>query len=557
MKHEDLLCPDCGSYITLEGDFCDSCGFYLGREFLLITNGKIKNDKLINDRYVVLDDVESLVKDTQSNKKSFSSQPVNDNSLLETYLKLSKNDSIPRVYDAFSIDKYDYIVLKLNKDKYGQDFRTIKEAWLEITDKEKLQIIRDLALLFELFESENVTSTLFNTNNMYVDENIVIHFKKLYMDIQEVNLKNLGILFDELIFPLNTEYEEYLKYEIGTIVRDLIDGKIESIKELINMLDNILEKPRVNINHFASTDMGKKRKNNEDNFYAATFDFKEDGINKTSTERKGLYIVCDGMGGHESGEIASSIAISAIRKTVLPTMFFSLSFDDIRCLIEESIVKQANEEIFRLNETQNRQLEKRMGTTVVMAMVIDNKVYTAHVGDSRIYLVSKTKIEQISEDHNIAMKNYRDGYSSLEDALDNAKTSWGKILTQALGPKSSDYVSPEINTLNLKEDSYIILCSDGLTDMLNVDQIELIVRTNWNNSKRVVERLIETANENGGKDNITVVASLIKLMPPILPQVDYEEIFYETEINVNDEMIEMTESPKESTDGINVELTDE
>ena len=265
MKQEDLLCPECNSYITLEADFCDSCGYYLGREFLLITSSKIKNEQLINEKYSVLDDIESLVKDTHSNKKTFSSKPVNDIFLLEKYLKLAKNDSVPRVYDAFSIDKHDYIILKLNKDKYGQDFRTIKEAYLEITDKEKLQIVRDLAILYQLFECENVSSTLFDINNIYVDENIIVHFKKLYIDkTKDISLQNLGLLFDELVFPLNTQYEEYLKYEVGIIIRDLIDGKINSIKELINMLDNILEKPRVSISHSASTDLGKKRKNNED-----------------------------------------------------------------------------------------------------------------------------------------------------------------------------------------------------------------------------------------------------------------------------------------------------
>ena len=384
-----------------------------------------------------------------------------------------------------------------------------------------------------------------------------IKLNKLTKDTKESTLKDIFSLWEKIFLFTGISLIEYSKYKIVEIMRQIKDGRLSDINELLKKLDAYLETPLVSIEHSAGTDPGRRRTNNEDNFYAFTSEFKETGINRKYTGNKGLYILCDGMGGHDSGEVASAEAISAIRNHVLPALSFQIGFEEIRRLLEDAIVNKANENIFQLNETQNRKLEQRMGTTIVVSIVIDNKIYTAHVGDSRIYMVNKDKIEQLTEDHNVAMKNYKDGFGSYEDAIKQTSTRWGKVLTQALGPRSGDNIIPEINVFTIKEDGYIILCSDGLTDMVQLENIHEIVKLSWDNPKEVVSKLIDTANANGGKDNISVIASKICMKSQIFPPLDYSEILYDSELGMQDEIIEMVEPHEKSLEGINIEPDEE
>ncbi len=554
MSMEQVICPSCTTILEMEADICDSCGYYLNREFIVITEENLENEQLINNRYRVLDNEEKLIKDTLPNYQTFYSTPVKNSQLLDIYKRLSKHSAIPRIFDAFCFNEHDFILLQQVKDNYGQDYRNIREAWADITDREKLQLLRDWAALFQILEKENTVSSVLNLQNIFVDNDINLKLKIINIDAENsFSIKNLGELWLSLMFAPNTSFLEYSKYKVGEITKHLVDGKIESTDELFKKLDALLEKPVSEVIHFAATNVGKKRMNNEDNFYAATIDLKENGINRIYNGNRGIYVVCDGMGGHESGEVASATAVSSIRTSILPALAFSLGYEDIKKLLEDAIINQANESIYQINEAQKRQLEKRMGTTIVIAVVIDNKLYTAHVGDSRIYMINKDSIEQVTEDHNVAMKNYRDGIGTLEDAINNTKTHWGKVLTQALGPKGSEFIYPEVNYFNLKEDSYLILCSDGLTDMVPLENIEASARENWEEPQKVVEQLIEKANNNGGRDNITVIGVKISMLPPVFPIIDYSELFYSSEIDVNDEIMEMVDSQEKNIEGLNID----
>jgi len=551
---EQVICSNCSNILDMEADLCDSCGYYLNREFIVISDARLPNDQVINKRYRVLDSEENLVKDILPNVQTFYSTQVANTSMLELYRKLAKHPSIPRLYDAFSFENNDYLIINLNRDNYGQSLRNIKEAWIDLTDREKLQLLRDWAGLYQVLEKEKALATVLEPYNLFIDDDINLKTKQVILDTtEEEGLAKLGNLWTNLLFIPSTSTLDYSHYKVGEVIRYLNEGKLTVLEDLIKRLDELLEEPVTDIVHYSATNVGRRRMNNEDNLYAATLDFKEHGINRIYNGKRGLYIVCDGMGGHESGEVASATAISNIRAAILPSLAFSLGFEEIKKLLENAILVQANDSIFQLNETQKRQMEKRMGTTVVVALVIDNKVYTAHVGDSRIYLVNSDTIEQITEDHNVAMKNFRDGVGTFEDAINNTKTSWGKVLTQALGPKKSESIYPEINTFNLKEDSYLILCSDGLTDMVTSENIAKIVRDNWDVPKQVVNALVDTANNNGGRDNISVVGAKISLMQPLFPPVDYAEVFYNTESDMSDEIIEMVETQEKAMDGINME----
>lgn len=384
-----------------------------------------------------------------------------------------------------------------------------------------------------------------------------IKIKVLTKDEEKIyTLKDLSNTWSQLLFPPNSSFLEYSKYKVGEIIKNINDGKIDNTDLLIKKINELLQMPVTDLHHSDSTHPGRRRNNNEDNFYASTIDFKEDSINTVYKGKRGLYVVCDGMGGHESGEVASAKAITEIKSTILPSLCFNIAFDDINSLIKTAIVENANNSIFQINEEQNRKLEKRMGTTVVMSIVIDDKMYIGHIGDSRIYMVTKSEIKQLTEDHNVAMKNYRDGYSTYEEAVKTASTQWGKVLTQALGPRSGESLEPEVNFVNLKEDCYIILCSDGLTDMIEDKDIFDIVNQNWQNPENVTSVLTETANNNGGRDNITLVAVNVKIMPKLFPPYEYGDVFYDREADFSSEMIELVDTNEKSMDTINVLPTD-
>jgi hypothetical protein len=158
---------------------CDSCGFYLGKELLLISSVIPADEQLINGRYRILDREELLVKDSLPNHQTFYSKPLTNSNLLNIYRKLARISSVPHLYDAFSWEGDDYILLKLNKDDFGQNIRTLKEAWIDLTDKEKINVLRDWAYLYKLLSDESVLSSLFDAYNLYLDDDLNIKIKML------------------------------------------------------------------------------------------------------------------------------------------------------------------------------------------------------------------------------------------------------------------------------------------------------------------------------------------------------------------------------------------
>ncbi|GIW21052.1 MAG: hypothetical protein KatS3mg068_0059 [Candidatus Sericytochromatia bacterium] len=551
------ICSSCNSNVLTDLDYCDSCGQYMNREFIVITDSQLTFDEIINDSYRVISSEDKIVKDILPHKVKFLSKPLINADLHNRYKRLSSFVATPKLYDAFSYNESDYILIEILRDSYGQDLKSLQEMWAYITDKEKLYIFKDWLELFVNYAKEKVLDSLLNFDNLCVDNENNLRVKILKLDkdeyVFEDKLKVLAKLWMDLTISNSISAIDYTKYPIYNVIKNVLEGKLVDISEIQYNLDKLIEKPLVNIEHYADTNVGKKRKNNEDNFYSITLDIKEKSINKFLNSKRGFYIVCDGMGGHEGGEIASANAISEMRKNVLPILAFNINQDDIRNILENSI-SNANKKIFELNEKQNRSQEKRMGTTIVSAIVNDNRLFTCHVGDSRIYLIDQNSIQQITEDHNVAMKNYRDGVGTLEDALRNACTPWGKVLTQALGPRSSENIYPEFNSLILKENCYIILCSDGLTDMLTSEAIENLVRESWGNPKDVVNNLIEGANSRGGRDNISVVAVKVDVYPSIFPPIEYSEILLSNSAELNTDMIYMTDSNETLVEGIIVEI---
>lgn len=236
------------------------------------------------------------------------------------------------------------------------------------------------------------------------------------------------------------------------------------------------------------TDIGKKRKNNEDSVFVKQYD--EDTF---------LYIVADGLGGYESGEIASYMLTKIMSKYLEERIDVLKKLDDgdIKKCIEDAL-SLANKTIFDLEKTDSKY--KGMGTTVVAVLKINSKIYYFSVGDSRIYHIDTlmSKISQITIDDTYVNELIRTKVIKEEEAINHPQKH---VLTKAVGIVKN--INVKVNLLNENLKGYLILCTDGLNNMITEENLLNIFKENKFND--LAEKLVKIANENGGTDNITVI----------------------------------------------------
>ena len=223
----------------------------------------------------------------------------------------------------------------------------------------------------------------------------------------------------------------------------------------------------------AITDIGKTRAVNQDYIY-------------TSVDRVGclpnLFIVADGMGGHKAGDTASRFTV-----------------ETIKTLIEQSQGKDSVKMVngLLLQKASESEDYYGMGTTLVIATIFDNVLRVANVGDSRLYVIDDNDITQITRDHSLVEEMVLAGKLSKSEARTHARKN---VITRAIG--GEEQVEPEMFSIDLKENSKVLMCSDGLTNMLEDAEILSIVRNN-SDIEDAARMLIDRANENG--DNISVI----------------------------------------------------
>jgi protein phosphatase len=276
----------------------------------------------------------------------------------------------------------------------------------------------------------------------------------------------------------------------------------------------VLPMKLVSLDDAGRTDIGRQRKHNEDFFTIKTVLQKNDGPNGRTLKAKGLYILCDGMGGHEGGEVASALAVETL------VNYFEQHWQEQ--LPGEQIIRDgiylANDTIFQINQQGLRSGSGRMGTTLVMLLIHDTEAAIAHVGDSRLYRFSRRQgLEIMTVDHEVGQREIHRG---VDPAIAYARPD-AYQLTQALGPRDENFVEPDIAFLELNEDSLFLLCSDGLTDdnLLETHwetHVEPLISSGANLDQGVLE-LIDLANEVNGHDNITTIAVRAKVRPNVPP----------------------------------------
>jgi protein phosphatase len=250
------------------------------------------------------------------------------------------------------------------------------------------------------------------------------------------------------------------------------------------------------------SNVGRQRQRNEDAFGIQTLSNYQQTLSGQTLDVKGLYVLCDGMGGHAGGEVASQLAVDTLRQYFHSEWVGELPTPE---MIREAI-EQTNHIIYDLNQQGVRSGVGRMGTTLVMAVVADNQVGVAHVGDSRLYRLTRQRgLEQITVDHEVGQRAIQQGI----DPETAYSTPDAYQLTQALGPRDKSYLQPDIQFLEVSEDTVFILASDGLTDnnLLETYQsthLEPLLESQHSLTDGV-QALIDLANQHNGHDNITVI----------------------------------------------------
>ncbi|HXV97985.1 MAG TPA: PP2C family serine/threonine-protein phosphatase [Anaerolineae bacterium] len=242
------------------------------------------------------------------------------------------------------------------------------------------------------------------------------------------------------------------------------------------------------------SDIGQLRERNEDSFYTVQSLLQHN----YGQEPFGLFIVADGMGGHQKGEIASSLAARTAAECILKDIYLPYLAENNR----NAAARPINEVLIAAVENANSAVQEAApdgGTTLTVALVMGNSAYIAHVGDTRAYWFNQGNLKQVTKDHSLVQRLVELGQETAEGALTHPQRN---VLYRAIGQGGAMEV--DIYVQHLPPGSSLLLCSDGLWGPVKNDALREIINTSAT-PQEACERLIATANKNGGEDNITAV----------------------------------------------------
>ena len=233
---------------------------------------------------------------------------------------------------------------------------------------------------------------------------------------------------------------------------------------------------------YSATDVGQKRKMNQDYVFASA-----DPVGNLPN----LFVVADGMGGHNAGDYASSHAVGIVVEEIRE----DADFNPVKVI--RHAIESANTEI--ITQAQKDEKLRGMGTTMVAATIVGHYAYVANVGDSRLYVAGE-QIQQITKDHSLVQEMVRMGELNAEEARNHPDKN---IITRALGAERT--VDVDFFDLKLEPGNVVLMCSDGLSNMVEDDRIGEIISDTYRDLQERGQALISEANRNGGKDNIAIV----------------------------------------------------
>lgn len=490
--------------------------------------------------------------------------------IAQPYLALKElyYQTLPAIHDAWQQDEGAVVLLE---DRSG--WQLLTDLWdsEEIPSLQILYWLDEMAKLWEALEPWHCRQSLLEVTNLRVDEDQALGLIRLYPDVkdQQITLQDLGQLWQRLFdqsqrtqfSSLGSVFRQMCNQEIGTV--NELRSHLEAIareqeasalaaEQYYNVTEStphndeqqagiqdeavpevspksffegtasnegdelpptvILPMQLLSLDDVGCTHVGQQRPHNEDSFCIRTQVNKLETPMSRSVEACGLYVLCDGMGGHSAGEVASGMAVETLKR------YFQEYWTDTNQLPSEEGVREgirlANQAIYEVNQKNARSGSSRMGTTLAMMLIQNTNAVIAHVGDSRVYrLTRKRGLEQITVDHEVGQRELGRG---VDPAIAYSRPD-AYQLTQALGPRSDQSVHPDVQYLELNEDTLFVICSDGLSD-------NDFMETHWQthlapllssraNLDQGIVQLIELANDHNGHDNITVILIRVKVRP--------------------------------------------
>jgi protein phosphatase len=531
-----IICPnpECQAPNPVSQNFCAHCRTALPKIYLWAVGEDVQSLKvgqmLANNRYLVVNS--QVLLDT---KPGWQPETVGGASSSESrvpeyilpYLRLiGHRPHIPQVYGSIAWNrsgrKTSSIWLLEKGPIYsegsgaafaGKLMPGLSDAWKSAASMRQLNWLWQMANLWEPMQVEGVSSTLLKPELLRVEGGLV-RVMELMLDKESTpKLADLGKLWKQWLKQARISIAQTME----KICNQLISGEITTPTQLIAVLDEALrtagQKQFLNCNYVTLSHTGPSREQNEDACYPPS----GEQVHQNTGHDLSLAIVCDGVGGHQGGEVASNLAIETIRnriETVLgkPEKRYP---DSIAMEIEHSTCV-ANDQISLRNDSENRQERQRMGTTMVMTLVYGHEAYIAHIGDSRVYRITRTGCHQMTLDDDLATREVRLGGVLYRDAL--AMSSSGSLF-QALGMNSSTALHPNIRRMAIDEECIFMICSDGVSDRDRVDeywQSEIVpVLEGKIDITTASQRMINMANTQNGHDNATIALVHCQVKQPI------------------------------------------
>ena len=573
-----IVCPKCSTDVALSEERCQNCGTVTGTMWWAIiqTSQSLSAGAYLDaeQRYQLLEPLPSPQERAATSEvqvKVLDCQPLRL-SLLEVdgdiatmtlpaiataYLNLQSqaHRSLPAIHDAWQQEGTQVVLIE---DR--SDWPKLSDLWRD-SRTELLQILHwlyETTQLWVALEPWLCRQSLLELSNLRVDEDQSLGLQRLYIELEAekpLTLQDLGQVWQRL-------FQESQRTQFGSLVQlidDLQAGNIQTINDLCSGLEEIANELQVivgssldqssapmpqqpptvptilqddpqdsltksgdmptvtlpmqliSLEDAGSTDVGRQRDHNEDYFGIETTINKQQNPTNTHLQVRGLYMLCDGMGGHAAGEVASTMAVETLQQ------YFQTHWQPQQLPVEDTIreaVRLANQAIYDVNQQDARSGVGRMGTTLVLVLLQDTRLAVAHVGDSRFYRLShKQGLEQVTVDHEVGQREILRG---VEPAIAYARPD-AYQLTQALGPRDENFINPDVKFLELKEDTLLILASDGLCDNDLLEHhwqthLEPLLNSDTSLESGVIN-LIGLANQYNGHDNITAILIRAKVLP--------------------------------------------
>ncbi|MEG3860692.1 protein phosphatase 2C domain-containing protein [Microcoleus sp. herbarium12] len=423
-------------------------------------------------------------------------------------------------------------------NNFGSLYPSILQAWAQTSATRQVYWLWQMLQMWTALSEQGVAASLLVPENLRV-EGWRVRLLELHRGNFVPTLKDLGDVWSGLVESARPEIQSKLG-EICVFMRRSSMNLDAIALELNDLLLEQAAQLPLHLEVVGITDTGPQRSQNEDSCYPTAADFQSVKTGPNDKLIPYLTMVCDGVGGHEGGEVASQLAVQSLKALIQNLLAEIAEQQELMApamVIQqlEEIVKVVNNVISAQNNEQGKELRERMGTTLVMALQLPQKVkvsedvpsnnshelYLVNVGDSRAYWIGNNYCQRLTVDDDVASREVHLGHSlSWETQL----RSDAGALTQALGTRDGDFLRPTIQRFIIEEEGLLLLCSDGLSDNDWVEQ-------SWQNyGPQVLEgkmsleaaaiSWVRLANEKNGYDNTSVVVTHCRMSPERLVLFD-------------------------------------